>query len=1305
MPTQLAVGRTYYDPDTGILTQDGSDEEGDADLGIDHVGRLHAPLLSKHDNDRDDAGGADAGTKRGSTRRWASALGALVLGVIGIVIGILLLHRPHHHASPVSVGGCVGESLALVHDDCFAWKQTVRSSKYFTMANPPACNDPAHVTDPCACKDVIGCEGGRITSISLWQNGRMSPLSFDASSDDSLSHLHALRSLELGNFYNDSDHKLVGSFPSWLQHLAGTLMHLDLGGNRLSGPIDALANLTKLENLTLGCNGRLNGTLRSIAQLTSLRYLHLGGNQFTGQLPMSMAKTLAHFTLQHNHLTGPVDAVGRLTVLARLELENNKFSGRIDPIGDLKVLTFLNLRGNQFSGPIDAISQLTSLTYLNLGGSGFRSGRLNGTIDAVEDLTSLTDLILNDNQFSGSVGAVGMLTNLQFMQLEGCRFTGTIDALSTLTALNYLGLAGNLLSGSIEAVSKMKQLKVLWLSSNQFTGSIDPVAQLTSLGSTGDAVRLDNNHFNGTIDAVSKLTSLPVLSLGSNKFTGPIDAVAKLIKLKELSLSANQLSGSMGAVASLTSLRYLDLSNNQFNGTLDAVKDLKSLTTLTLGLNIFNDTVDALTQLTSLRRLNVNYLHGPIDGLANLKQLTHLDMCPSRGQNIPAYQLTGSISALAQLTSLEYIMLGYNRLTGTVDAVKQLTSLTTLVLSPNKLSGTLPTGPIDWNKIGDCHMEGGADSNHFACPLPTGAVTHCSATCDHLACNGTSAGLDDTDCATWQLTVLPSKYFTMANPPACNDAVHFTDPCSCKDVIECEGGRIVRVTLSNRGLALNVSAEDSLSHLRALQHLDLGTDCGNNPHCNQLVGSLPTWLEKLADTLTYLDLQGGGKLYGTIGIVAKLHALTTLNLNWNKFTGPIDAVKHLKSLTKLWLWANGFTGPIDAIKDLTSLTVLDLSSNDFSGAVPTGPIDWAKIGDCSLALGIENFAVPGINRFACPLPAGAVTNCKAACQVHSWGELAANVGKVPSGGVGSYLIKGGSFSMDGYNPPHKTPGEGGLDLMGTVTITGKDGAVLDAGAKGRLFCAGCTGPKGGHLVLQGLTLRNGSSSGGGAVLAYGSHVTATDCIFSDNYATDGGGAAVQVNSAASFTATRCTFTNNNIHNGIEVFGASNGTFTACKWTLPADPSPGHNDIVRNNPAGAVMFTCPDGTTGAPFVMNSSELRADQLPPTKEIVHCHQPPVKCAKVAEWTAPTVWLGGCSPGKVIDKITFASWGTPTGDCTSGFKVDPECNSPDTTSIISKLCVGKAECEVPVRNEEFGTDPCLGTNKVLAASVHCQD
>jgi hypothetical protein len=87
-----------------------------------------------------------------------------------------------------------------------------------------------------------------------------------------------------------------------------------------------------------------------------------------------------------------------------------------------------------------------------------------------------------------------------------------------------------------------------------------------------------------------------------------------------------------------------------------------------------------------------------------------------------------------------------------------------------------------------------------------------------------------------------------------------------------------------------------------------------------------------------------------------------------------------------------------------------------------------------------------------------------------------------------------------------------------------------------------------------------------------------------------------------------------------------------------------------------------------------------------------------------SPLMYLGGCPAGKTIDNISFASWGTPAGDCATGFTVDAKCNAADTMAVVSKMCLGKATCDVPVKLTTFGADPCDDVTKWLAASVHCE-
>jgi hypothetical protein len=104
------------------------------------------------------------------------------------------------------------------------------------------------------------------------------------------------------------------------------------------------------------------------------------------------------------------------------------------------------------------------------------------------------------------------------------------------------------------------------------------------------------------------------------------------------------------------------------------------------------------------------------------------------------------------------------------------------------------------------------------------------------------------------------------------------------------------------------------------------------------------------------------------------------------------------------------------------------------------------------------------------------------------------------------------------------------------------------------------------------------------------------------------------------------------------------------------------------------------------------------------VQCgHPTTMLCGKMDEdLKAPPKLLLSCAANQTITKVTFASFGTPTGDCTSGFKVDPKCNSANSTKIVEGLCLGRASCSVPVSIWTFG-NVCDDVAKWLAASVQC--
>jgi hypothetical protein len=75
-------------------------------------------------------------------------------------------------------------------------------------------------------------------------------------------------------------------------------------------------------------------------------------------------------------------------------------------------------------------------------------------------------------------------------------------------------------------------------------------------------------------------------------------------------------------------------------------------------------------------------------------------------------------------------------------------------------------------------------------------------------------------------------------------------------------------------------------------------------------------------------------------------------------------------------------------------------------------------------------------------------------------------------------------------------------------------------------------------------------------------------------------------------------------------------------------------------------------------------------------------------------------CPQGEIIDRVVFASYGTPEGEC-GGFVVG-SCDAATAVSVVEGLCLGRAACTVPASNASFG-DPCRSTVKRLAVEVRC--
>ena len=108
--------------------------------------------------------------------------------------------------------------------------------------------------------------------------------------------------------------------------------------------------------------------------------------------------------------------------------------------------------------------------------------------------------------------------------------------------------------------------------------------------------------------------------------------------------------------------------------------------------------------------------------------------------------------------------------------------------------------------------------------------------------------------------------------------------------------------------------------------------------------------------------------------------------------------------------------------------------------------------------------------------------------------------------------------------------------------------------------------------------------------------------------------------------------------------------------------------------------------------------ADQLVNTS--VSTGSPPVSspfCAQVPNLDTLSIF---CASG-VINAITFASYGTPSGACGS-WAVNASCNARNSSAIVEGYCLGKAACAVPATTPVFG-DPCYDVVKRLVVEATC--
>lgn len=375
-----------------------------------------------------------------------------------------------------------------------------------------------------------------------------------------------------------------------------------------------------------------------------------------------------------------------------IDIQSSKVSGTLpEDFNNLTGLQKLSLQANQISGALPTFKGLSNLESAFLGNNNFTSI----PVDFFGGLTSLQTISIDYNPLSPWLipADIKESTMLTVFSANNAGINGGIPAFlgdGTMPSLQTLRLSYNNLSGEIPpAFNGNSSLQVLILNNQNDGGESNLGGEIGSLGS---------------------LTQLTQLWIHVNKFTGPIPDF-KSTALFDLQLRDNKLTGPVPeSLMSMASLRNISLKNNELQGRRPrfnnaVLSDVDDSNNFCLSSTAFCDSrVNFLLQFAGA----VGYPYDLAtawngnDPCANWQGI----MCLNGNitvLNFAAQNFQGTISsALANLTSVEKIILSNNVLSGSIpEVLVNLSKLKLFDVRNNSLSGPIPQFPVGVSFLSD----------------------------------------------------------------------------------------------------------------------------------------------------------------------------------------------------------------------------------------------------------------------------------------------------------------------------------------------------------------------------------------------------------------------------------------------------------------------------------------------------------------------------------------------------------------------------------------------------------------------------
>ena len=287
--------------------------------------------------------------------------------------------------------------------------------------------------------------------------------------------------------------KLTSSLPEQLEFLT-SLTTLSLSNNQLTGNVDILANLKKLEELRLSYN-QFTGEIPRLEDAISLRILDLTDNNFRGRISSSLFSAmlnLQNVSLSFNQFSGPFPNLTANENLISVDVIGNQFTGFIPASlfeSNTNLLTFAASKNCLHRKIPDSICGADSLEELLLSGLHQAQCSFNVFLGSIINPVAIPDCIWS-------------MKNIRQLYLDGNGYAAMLTMHETdfqMKNLTHFSIGYNRIRGELPAQLDNRKMEVFNIANNAITGSLNDVHIIPSNIFTSE-FKADLNRYSGELD-------------------------------------------------------------------------------------------------------------------------------------------------------------------------------------------------------------------------------------------------------------------------------------------------------------------------------------------------------------------------------------------------------------------------------------------------------------------------------------------------------------------------------------------------------------------------------------------------------------------------------------------------------------------------------------------------------------------------------------------------------------------------------------------------------------------------------------